>query len=83
MIEVCMLSLNEGKAKDWQESLKYKVTQKFIQDSTELQHVIDSKQGFWSSVKGFGYYMMECSYYSHDNRFCDQLTVTVFESKVS
>lgn len=53
MVEVCMLSLDEGKAKDWQESLKLKVVRTYIEDSSELQEVISSKQGIWSSVKGF------------------------------
>lgn len=48
-----MLNLDEGKAKDWQESLKVKITNKFIEDSSELQEIIVSKEGLWSSMKGF------------------------------
>lgn len=53
-----MLNLNEGKAKDWQESLKYKITTKFIEDSQDLQDIIFSKRGFWSNVKGFIQWIM-------------------------
>lgn len=58
MTDVCMLNLNEGKAKDWQDSLKHKITNKFIQDSPELQFIINSKDNFWSKFKGFFQWIM-------------------------
>lgn len=53
MIKVCMLNLDEGKAKNWQDSLKLTIAEKFIEGSKELQEIIDSKKGWWSSIKGF------------------------------
>jgi len=53
MIEVCMLNLNEGKAKDWQQDLKLKIAEKFLLDSVEIVNVLESKKGTWSSIKGF------------------------------
>lgn len=53
MIEVCMLNLDEGKAGNWEESLKLKIAHKFVQSSQELQDVIASKLGPWSTIKGF------------------------------
>ena len=53
MIEVCMLNLNEGKAKDWQHELKLKIAEKFLLDSVEVVHELESKRGTWSSIKGF------------------------------
>lgn len=53
MKEVCLLNLDEGKAKNWDEQLKEKIVEKFLRDSQELQDVIKSKVGVWSSVKGF------------------------------
>lgn len=53
MIEVCMLNLNEGKAKEWQESLKLKIAEKFIESSSKLVVVLESKRGIWSTWKGF------------------------------
>ncbi len=53
MIKVCMLNLDEGKAKHWQESLKLKIAEKFIEGSQELQNIIESKRWWWSTVKGF------------------------------
>ena len=58
-----MLNLDEGKAKDWQESLKLKISLKFISDSSELQEVIISKKGFWSAVKGFFEWLIWCMVY--------------------
>ena len=53
MKEVCLLNLDEGKAKNWDLQLKEKITEKYIQDSSELQDLIRSKHGMWSTVKGF------------------------------
>jgi len=53
MISVCMLNLDEGKAKHWQSSLKRKISETYIEGSLELQAIIDSKTGLWSSFKGF------------------------------
>lgn len=53
MRQVCLLNLDEGKAKNWDDSLKGKIVDKFIRDSHELQTLIKSKEGLWSSVKGF------------------------------
>lgn len=55
-----MLNLDEGKAKNWQESLKFKITQKYIRDSSELQSIIISKHGFFSTVKGFLQWIIWC-----------------------
>ena len=60
MVEVCMLNLDEGKAKDWQRSLKLKIAHKFIEESKELQNIITSKQGMWSTVKGFFQWIIWC-----------------------
>ena len=53
MRQVCLLNLDEGKAKHWDEPLKEKIVGKFIRDSNDLQDLMKSKEGFWSSVKGF------------------------------
>lgn len=53
MRQVCLLNLDEGKAKNWDTPLKEKIVEKFIRDSSELQALIKSKEGIWSSVKGF------------------------------
>ena len=53
MKDVCLLNLDEGKAKDWQRSLKITIVEKFIRDSDDLQKMIDSKSGWWSAIKGF------------------------------
>jgi hypothetical protein len=53
MKQVCLLNLDEGKAKNWDMPLKEKIVEKFIQDSHELQTLIQSKEGLWSTVKGF------------------------------
>ena len=53
MIEVCMLNLNEGKAKDWDNSLKLKIAEKYIDSSSVLVQALDSKKGIWSTLKGF------------------------------
>lgn len=58
MTQVCMLNLDEGKAKNWQPSLKATIAQKFIASSPELQEIIHSKKGFWSSLKGFCQWLM-------------------------
>ena len=55
-----MLNLDEGKAKDWQDSLKLIIANKFIEDSPELQNIIDSKHGLWSSLKGFIQWIIWC-----------------------
>ena len=53
MKEVCLLNLDDGKAKDWEQSLKETITDKFIESTPELQEIIDSKRGFWSTIKGW------------------------------
>lgn len=53
MRQVCLLNLDEGKAKNWEMPLKEKIVNKFVQDSKELQDLVRSKEGLWSSVKGF------------------------------
>ena len=53
MKDVCLLNLDEGKAKNWQRSLKETIADRFIQNSQELQDVIRSKAGLWSTIKGF------------------------------
>lgn len=53
MKEVCLLNLDEGKAKDWEESLKVTIAEKFIEGSPELQEIIDSKRGLFSTLKGW------------------------------
>lgn len=60
-----MLNLDEGKAKDWEESLKLKISLKFIGDSRELQDVIASKKGLWSAVKGFFQWLLWCIMYQN------------------
>ena len=53
MKQVCLLNLDEGKAKHWDEQLKEKIVEKFIRDSSDLQTILKSKEGLWSSTKGF------------------------------
>ena len=53
MKDVCLLNLDEGKAKHWQKSLKVTIVEKFIRDSEDLQDIIASKRGLWSATKGF------------------------------
>ena len=53
MKQVCLLHLDEGKAKKWEKHLKEKIVEKFVRDSEELQDVMKSKEGFWSTFKGF------------------------------
>lgn len=58
MKEVCLLNLDEGKAKDWEQSLKEIISEKFIESTPELQEIIDLKRGFWSSIKGWWQWLM-------------------------
>ena len=58
MVEVCMLNLNEGKAKDWQHTLKLKISKKFLLDCVEIVKILESKRGTWSTIKGFFQWMM-------------------------
>ena len=53
MKQVCLLHLDEGKAKTWEKNLKEKIVEKFVRDSEELQDAVKSKEGFWSTIKGF------------------------------
>ncbi len=53
-----MLNLDEGKAKNWQKSLKEAITAKYIQSSPELQEIVRSKTGLWSSIKGFWQWLL-------------------------
>ena len=53
MKQVCILNLDEGRAKSWDAPLKEKIVEKFIRDSQELQALILSKEGKWSNLKGF------------------------------
>ena len=53
MKQVCLLNLDEGKAKNWEHELKEKIVEKYVRESQELQSIIKSKEGMWSSLKGF------------------------------
>ena len=53
MEKVSFFSLDNGKAKDWKRERKEKIVKNFIQESQELQDLMKSKEGIWSSFKGF------------------------------
>ena len=53
MKEVCLLNLDEGRAKDWEETLKEAISERFIDGSQELQRILESKRGFYSTLKGW------------------------------
>ena len=53
MKTMCLINLDEGKAKHWQHSLKVTIAEKFIENSEDLQSVLKSKEGLWSTFKGF------------------------------
>ena len=48
-----MIQLDKGKAQYWQKELKLAIAEKFIQKSPELQKLLASRRGWYSSVKGF------------------------------
>eukprot|EP00057_Strongylocentrotus_purpuratus_P020006 XP_011674480.1 PREDICTED: uncharacterized protein LOC100892704 [Strongylocentrotus purpuratus] len=56
--KVCLLNLNEGKPKNWPSDLKASIIDLFIQSDPDLQRVIRSRQGFWSSLIGFFQWIM-------------------------
>ncbi|XP_076316463.1 uncharacterized protein LOC143228907 isoform X3 [Tachypleus tridentatus] len=53
MRSVCLLNLNEGKPKHWSQDLKYSIVDYFLTSDEELQNIIRSKQGWYSSIIGF------------------------------
>ena len=53
MKEVCLLNLAEGRAKDWEETLKAAISERFIDSSSELQSILESKRGLYSTLKGW------------------------------
>ncbi|XP_063966491.1 guanylate-binding protein 2-like [Lytechinus pictus] len=55
---VCLLNLNEGKPKNWPSDLKASIIDLFIQSDPDLQRVIRSREGFWSSLVGFFQWIM-------------------------
>ncbi|XP_072177130.1 uncharacterized protein [Diadema setosum] len=56
--QVCLLNLNEGKPKHWSSDLKARIIDLFIQSDTDLQRVIRSREGLWSSLRGFFQWIM-------------------------
>ena len=53
MISVCLLNLDEGKAKHWSHKLKHAIASHFVSTDTDLQQMLASKRGLWSSILGF------------------------------
>ncbi|XP_023225373.1 guanylate-binding protein 2-like [Centruroides sculpturatus] len=53
MIEVCKVNLNDGKVQYWSSELKISIIEHFIQKDKELQKLLESKSGLWSSIIGF------------------------------
>ena len=53
MEQVCLLNLDEGKASMWPRSLKISIITRYINTQTDLQELLESKKGVWSSIKGF------------------------------
>ncbi|XP_077505269.1 uncharacterized protein LOC144115021 isoform X2 [Amblyomma americanum] len=53
IMQVCLLQLEEGKAKYWQEDLKKNIIVDFISGDPELSNALASVRGLWSSILGF------------------------------
>ena len=53
MEQVCLLNLDEGKASMWPRPLKISIITRYINTQTDLQELLESKKGVWSSIKGF------------------------------
>ena len=50
---MCLIHLEEGKPKHWPHDLKNSIIDQFIQDDAQIQHILRSKEGLWSTVVGF------------------------------
>ena len=53
MEQVCLLNLDEGKASNWPRPLKLSIINRYINNEKDLQVLLVSKEGVWSSIKGF------------------------------
>ncbi|GAB6024572.1 hypothetical protein CHUAL_009723 [Chamberlinius hualienensis] len=53
MRKVCLLNLNEGKASSWPFELRIQIIDHFFQSDKELDEILKSRSGLWSSVVGF------------------------------
>jgi len=58
MINVCLLNLDEGKAKHWSSKLKYAIVSHYVSTDTDLQQLLASKRNLWSSILGFWQWLM-------------------------
>ncbi len=57
MEDVCLIHLDDGKAQDWSLTLKMSIITRYIRDQDDLQQLLDSKKGMWSTIKGFFQYL--------------------------
>ena len=53
MEQVCLLNLDEGKASHWPRPLKLSIITRYINSEKDLKDLLDSKEGVWSTIKGF------------------------------
>uniref|UniRef100_A0A1X7U5G1 GB1/RHD3-type G domain-containing protein n=1 Tax=Amphimedon queenslandica TaxID=400682 RepID=A0A1X7U5G1_AMPQE len=53
MEQVCLLNLDEGKASNWPRPLKLSIINRYINNEKDLRDLLVSKEGVWSSIKGF------------------------------
>lgn len=53
MIDVCKVNLNDGQVQYWSKELKLNIIEHYIQKDEDLQKILESKTGFWSSIIGF------------------------------
>lgn len=53
IMDVCLLQLDEGKPKYWQDDLKRNIIRNFMSSDPELSVLIQKVQGLWSSILGF------------------------------
>lgn len=53
MEQVCLLHLDEGKASTWTLPFKRSIIVRYIGSQEDLQRLLETKRGWWSTTKGF------------------------------
>lgn len=53
IMQVCLLQLDDGKAKYWQADLKERIVTTFMNQDPELSNALAGVRGLWSSILGF------------------------------
>lgn len=53
IMKVCLLQLEDGKAKYWQEDLKMSIIVDYMNEDPELSGALKRVKGLWSTILGF------------------------------